>query len=399
VLSEASYSDFSTIDSDDDVIKALIDESFSPTQAAEFVSHWRVADHIPNTSSGFSATVFERKDNLGQYTLAIRGTEPFTQWITDLTLADIADVGADGIALNQAIDLYNYYQQLITEKGKQAVQYEVYEGILPPPEDAEYIQLNTGSGLLSAPEYLYLRVSSPADGLGVIPEGHTIDVTGHSLGGHLALILSRLDPNRIDAVHTYNAPGFDTGIIGSNDTEWFFSAMAQVETAATGSTTVGSVFPESKIQNMVVPEDLVSDIGTLPGGVIEHFSEVDTSTELHFGLTAHLISRAVDSLAVLNTLAAIDTTIELASLTSVMKASSVQTENSLESMVQSVAELFAVPVILTTDNREQLHHIISCTHRSSGAFPEEPQKDVGSIRYGARNQRDRCDQSGGDGSG
>ncbi len=354
VLSEASYSDFSTIDGDDDVTKALIDESFSPTQAAEFVSHWRVADHIPNSSNGFSATVFVSKDNPGVYTLAIRGTEPFTQWTTDLTLADIADIGADGIALNQAIDLVNYYQQLITEKGNQAVQYEVYEGFVPPPEGTDY-QLVTGIIPLPVAMYRYIKVSDSSDGLGVIPVGTKINVTGHSLGGHLALILSRFDPARIDAVHTYNAPGFDTDIIGSDDTEWFFAAMAQAETSATGSTGIGFAFPVTKIINMVVPEDLISDIGTLPGSVIEHYSEVDNSSELHFGYTAHSIPRVVDSLAVLDLLTAIDATIDLASLTPVLEVSSVQSENSLESILRNIAELFAVPVTLTVDGREQLY--------------------------------------------
>jgi hypothetical protein len=360
-ISEASYVDFrAAIKSDgsydtDKVKIALITGGFSPTQASDFSADWRVANHLPNTSTGFSATVFESVDNPGEYTLAIRGTEPSAQWTTDLTLADIADIGADGIALHQAIDLFNYYQQLITETGQQAVQYEIYQGILPPPEGTDFIQLNTGSGPLSAPEYRYLRVSGPADGLGVITDGATIDVTGHSLGGHLALIMSRLDPTRVDAVHTFNAPGFDTGVIGSDDAEWFFSAMAQVETVATGSTTVGSAFPETKIHNLVVPEDLVSDIGTLPGGVSEYFSEVDNSSALHSSFTAHFMPPVVDSLAVYNLLATIDPTADLISLTSILEAASIQSENSLESTVQDFAELLAVPATLTQDHREQLH--------------------------------------------
>ena len=299
--------------------------------------------------------MFESVDNQGGYTLAIRGTEPFTQWTTDLTLADIADIGANGIALYQAIDLFNYYQQLITASGQEAVQYEVYQGILPPPEGVKFIQLDTGSGPLSAPEYLYLRVSDPADGLGVIPDGTKIDVTGHSLGGHLALIMSRLDPARINNVYTYNAPGFDTGLIGRDDTEWFFSAVAQIETGVTGSTTIGSAFPVAKLNNLVVPEDLISDIGTLPGKVIEHFSEVNNNSDLHADFTAHSIPRAVDALAIYNLLASIDKNIELTSLTRILETASIQSEKSLESIVQNVADLFAVPVTLTSDDRKQLH--------------------------------------------
>ncbi len=80
LLSEASYADLSEITNEKSYVDALTAEDFSPIQAAEIVSHWRVANHIPNTSTGFSATVFESKDNPDEYTLAIRGTEPSVQW-------------------------------------------------------------------------------------------------------------------------------------------------------------------------------------------------------------------------------------------------------------------------------------------------------------------------------
>jgi pimeloyl-ACP methyl ester carboxylesterase len=44
----------------------------------------------------------------------------------------------------------------------------------------------------------------------VIPAGSLITATGHSLGGHLALLLGRLFPNSVDGVFTYNAPGIST---------------------------------------------------------------------------------------------------------------------------------------------------------------------------------------------
>ena len=55
---------------------------YSAAQAANFVSHWQVADHQPNTTSGFSATLFRRIDDdpvnglqAGDLVLAMRGTE------------------------------------------------------------------------------------------------------------------------------------------------------------------------------------------------------------------------------------------------------------------------------------------------------------------------------------
>src|SRR3989344_2578422 len=50
--------------------------NFSTSQANEFDDHYRVIHHLPNTSSGFSATLFQNIDT-GAYTFAIRGTEGF----------------------------------------------------------------------------------------------------------------------------------------------------------------------------------------------------------------------------------------------------------------------------------------------------------------------------------
>lgn len=170
-LSEASYADFSVaLQSDGSYLRSRVKNAitniggagngFSNTQASDFVSRWRVVDHLPNTITGFSATVFESIANPGSFVLATRGTELLlSQFYQDVLLADIADIGADGIALNQAIDLFNYYQRLTTPTGSQAVQYEVYEGILPPPPGLqEYILINEGSGPLGAPVFRYVRV-------------------------------------------------------------------------------------------------------------------------------------------------------------------------------------------------------------------------------------------------
>ncbi|MCG8090916.1 MAG: hypothetical protein JAY62_14295 [Candidatus Thiodiazotropha endolucinida] len=78
LLSEASYADLEGIRDSDDLKTALVnlngivdeDKGFSQIQAEDFVRHWRVAHHLPNTSTEFSATVFERVDNPGEFVFA-----------------------------------------------------------------------------------------------------------------------------------------------------------------------------------------------------------------------------------------------------------------------------------------------------------------------------------------
>ena len=128
LLSEASYADFKDIDTKDSaqVKTALINidgpgKGFSQAQAKDFVTHWKVVSHQPDTASGFSATLFESLDNPGTYSLAIRGT----LGIIDIA-EDIFGIAAQGIASAQGVDLYRYYKQLTTPAG-QAVTYSQAE--------------------------------------------------------------------------------------------------------------------------------------------------------------------------------------------------------------------------------------------------------------------------------
>jgi hypothetical protein len=114
-LAEAAYADFSAPGVS--TIDALKDKNngggFSIAQADAFTAQWEVVDQYTATGlfgltdgTGFSGTVFKNKAT-GQYTFSLRGTAG----PTDL-MADAGDVLADGIALDQTVDMYNYWQRL-----------------------------------------------------------------------------------------------------------------------------------------------------------------------------------------------------------------------------------------------------------------------------------------------
>lgn len=107
-LAEASYADLTQAN----VQGALEAREFSTTQAAEFVKHWKVISHQPDQASGFSATLFQNKDD-GRYVFAIRGTAG----AQDLLVADGADIVADGLAMDQIVDLYNFWHKLTAPQG------------------------------------------------------------------------------------------------------------------------------------------------------------------------------------------------------------------------------------------------------------------------------------------
>jgi len=168
LLSEASYADFQNIDiTDPSKIKTALknidgqDKGFSQTQAEDFVKHWRVSVHQPNTASGFSATLFENIQT-GEKVFAIRGSEKgsIADWYTDFV--DIGILGSTN-SQGQYQDLKNFYQQLISD------------------------------GTLGANE--------------------TFNVTGHSLGGFLAQSFAIDYPFQIGSTYTYNAPGIGGGVL------------------------------------------------------------------------------------------------------------------------------------------------------------------------------------------
>lgn len=84
---------------------------FSESQAEYFVKNFEVVSYQGNTSTGFAATLFKRK-NSTEYYYACRGTEPKT---IDL-LAD-EDIVVDGLAFEQIVDMYNDWQRITAPTG------------------------------------------------------------------------------------------------------------------------------------------------------------------------------------------------------------------------------------------------------------------------------------------
>ena len=116
---------------------------FTTTQAAEFVKDWTILSHLPNTSTGFSGTLFKNKN--GELVLSFRSTEFVEDYIHDNIATNTYEIFKTGWAWGQIADMEEWFSSLKTA--------------------------------------------------GLIPDNQQITVTGYSLGGHLATAFHILHQN------------------------------------------------------------------------------------------------------------------------------------------------------------------------------------------------------------
>ncbi len=141
---------------------------FTATQAAEFAKDWVVKEHISNTTTGFSGTLFEcqtddpvRGLKRGELVMSVRSTEFIDDAVRDSKTNEL-EIRKFGWAFGQITDMMAWYDKL----------------------DADPTKIG----------------------------GRNVTVTGYSLGGHLAtafnaVMVERKQGWRIDQTYTFNGAG------------------------------------------------------------------------------------------------------------------------------------------------------------------------------------------------
>ena len=348
VLAEAAYANFwdnnlnALITNPEDVKNALIASKFSPAQATAFVKKWRVAHHIPDTTNGFSATLFERLDangnSTGQYSLGIRGST-WDDFGLDFQ-SDVGDIFLDGVVLQQLVDLYNYWQRLTAPLNNN---YQTARLVTLVNETVQLQEgLITEAELRSRPDIIIdspsqtvrtvqFATSSQADGLGLTTAA-TVDISGHSLGGHLAMAFSRLFPSATGSAVGVNGLGFLPTNSNVNNLFAMLGGAANFDASK-----ILNVYGERGFE-VAAQDAYLRQVGGYQGIEIE---SAGPSSAL-----GHVAAPMTDSLAVYNLFAMLDPALNAAgsagikTITDIIKASSGTTNRSLESTVDTLRTLF-----------------------------------------------------------
>ena len=163
-----------------------LNSNFSIAEKNYLNENFEVLSVSDNNNSGFQGC-FLKNTKTNEIIYAIRGTE--TDKLEDID--DDLDIIDSGMAYKQFIDAYNYYIKTVTATGDtgKLLKYDNQQ----PTEGTAYI--DTGDG-----HYIYFE-----DFTGTGNGYSNISITGHSLGGHLAALLSVVTGNEATI---FNAPGY-----------------------------------------------------------------------------------------------------------------------------------------------------------------------------------------------
>ena len=293
--------------------------------------------------SGFSVTVFA--DSSGSQHIAFRGTELGRpeDWITDLDT-----YLASGLARRQVIAMVNWYLRASTPAGAEVLQ------MLETP----VVDQLTGE---------VLARTTLAQGEGTLAGAGNYVVSGHSLGGHLTTVFSRLFNDRVMSSSTYNGMG-----VGQSFPESFID---ELETElGLGHTSWAAV--DAKQKNYFAQHGI--SVAASDWWLQQRGERIALFVEQSGIISNHLMYKLTDALALYDVLGALDPDLSLADATKILNAASASAPASLETVLDALRRLYrtsdqTLSRISDVDGndprRDDFHDRLTQLHTAIGVSP------------------------------
>ena len=187
---------------------------FTEQLTAQFIStpqalaRYSIIDHHASDATGFSATLM-KDTTTNTYTLSFRSLEYQNQvdggdWQRDGLPGAAGEIAGTGFALGQLVSMERYYRELKADPTK-------------------------------------------------LPPGAILNVTGYSLGGHLATVFTQLHANELAATYTFNGAGrggINGGPSGLSETERIREMLQFAEDQILDWDPTGDVFRGGNEENI-----------------------------------------------------------------------------------------------------------------------------------------------------
>ncbi|MDP2242366.1 MAG: putative Ig domain-containing protein [Burkholderiales bacterium] len=385
-LSFAAYSNLTSgstsLDENRDGLINVAGGGLTPAQATDFARRFptiitQYADTLANggMSTGFNATVFA--DVNGKLTLAIRGTDSLGIGGDTSDLAAGQDIVFNGMAYDQIVALVNWWNRASTAPGEMVNQFRLVEmanhsipagAVVMRPgtnTDTSYV-LDAASQILAFSEERNISAQLAAD-----PD-QRVEVTGHSLGGHLGLAFSTLFAGQTGQVTVFNTPGFKDNAINRA----FMVKLGGMIPAAGAANIVNVIADETTIGT--VQYDLVAGMHSKPGTVFSISIENQWQSDEPAPPSAlnHSIVTLTDSLAIYKLLADLapatgDNAFTTAAYKGILNQAVQGTAAGYERIVDALEKLFTGDgALLDTGNnqRETLYQAIQALTADGSAY-------------------------------